>query len=76
MPISSSSESIKDYVRYQRLRHPSPQVVNSHTTPQPDRVIEEPQNVQFDNWVHQPSEDSGSDSEHETWSFDKSVNEV
>ena len=53
-----------------------PQAVNVHTLPQPDRVIEKPPNVHIYNSVHHPPKDSGSESEQETWSFDKAINEI
>ena len=40
-------EYIKDYGWYHRSRHTSPQVVYIHITPQPDRVVEEPPNIQL-----------------------------
>ena len=40
------------------------------------RVVKEPPNIQSNNEVHQLSKDSGSESEQETWSFDKAINEV
>ena len=73
---SSSSDSIKDYGQYQRSKHSSSQASNVQTTVQPDRVSEELQNLLFDNSVHQISKDSGSDSEQESWSFDKAISEV
>ena len=42
----------------------------------PDRVIEETLNIHSDIVMHQVSKDSGSESEQETWSFDKTINEV
>ena len=74
--MSSSPQSMKDYDRYQRQRHPSPQVVNVQTTQQPARVIEETPNIHSDNVLHQLSKDSGLESEQEAWSFDKATNEV
>ena len=73
---SSSSQSMKDYGRYQRQRHPSPQVIYGQTAEQPATIIEETPDIHSDNVVQQLSKDSGSESEIETWSFDKAVDEV
>ena len=52
---SFSSEYIKDYGQYQWSWHTSPQAVNVHSTLQPDRVVEEPLNIQSIIWciIHQ-----------------------
>ena len=75
-PSSSSTDSIKDYGRYQITRHPLSQDVTVHTTVQPDMVTKESLSLHFDNSVRQASNDSGSDSEQESWSFDKAINDV
>ena len=67
---------MKDYGRYKRRRHPSPQVVDVQSTVQPARTIEETPNIHSNNVVQQFSKDSGSEPEIETWSFDKAINGV
>ena len=67
---------MKDYGRYKRQRHPSPQVVDVQSTEEPARIIEETLNIHSDNVVQQFSKDSGSEPEIETWSFDKVINDV
>ena len=74
LPIQGK-QSMKGYSRYQRQRHPSPQVVNVQTTEQPARIIEEAPNIHSNNVVQQLSKDSGSEYELEAWSFDKAINE-
>ena len=48
----TSSQSMKDYGRYQRQRHNSPQVVDIQTTKQPARIIEATPNIHSDNVVN------------------------
>ena len=43
---------------------------------QPDRTIEQTPIIHSENVVQQSSRDTGSDSESETWSFDRAINEV
>ena len=72
---SSSSSSSHDYGRYKRTRQTS-QVAEVPTTPQPDRTIEQTPIIHSENVVQQSSRDTGSDSESETWSFVRAINEV
>ena len=72
---SSSSSSSHDYGRYKRSRQ-SPQDAEVPTMPQPDRTVEQTPIIHSKNVVQQSSRDTGSDSESETWSFDRAINEV
>ena len=72
---STASSSSHDYGRYKRTRQ-SPQVVEDLTTPQPDRTIEQTPIIHSEKVVQQSSRNIGSDSESETWSFDRAINEV
>ena len=44
--------------------------------PQPARTMEQTPVLHSDNVVQQSSRDTGSESELETWSFDRAINEV
>ena len=54
----------------------SPQVADILAMLQPVRTMNETPNIHSDNVVHQISKDTGSESEAETWSFDRAINEV
>ena len=54
----------------------SPEVAEVPTMPQPDRTIEQTPIIHSENVVQQSSRDTGSNSESETWSFDRAINEV
>ena len=77
--ISSSSSSVSDnqshdYGRYKRSRH-TPQPAQNPSFLQP----EERTNVQTlppEQTLQRPSRDSGSESETETWSFDRAITKV
>ena len=66
---------MNDYGRYKRQRQ-SPQVVYVQSPVQPVIAIDKTPNIHSDNVVQQMSKDSGSESEAESWSFDKAINEV
>ena len=66
---------MNDYGRYKRTRQ-SPQVEEVQTMPQPARTMEQTPVLHSDNVVQQSSRDTGSESELETWSFDRAINEV
>ena len=70
LAASSSLQSIKDYGRYKRQRHPSPQVVDVQSTEQPARIIEETPIIHSDNVVQHLSKDSDSEPEIEIRHFD------
>ena len=70
----SSSHSINDYGRYKRTRQ-SPQVADNLSMLQPAGTMDETPIIHSDN-VQQSSKDTGSESEAETWSFDRAINEV
>ena len=72
---SSSLQEMNDYGRYERRRQ-SPQVIDVPSTVRPVRTIDETPNIHSNNVVQQTSKDTGSESEAETWSFDKAINEV
>ena len=71
---SSSNHSIHDYGRYKRTRV-SLQVAEVPSTLQPVRFIDQTPIIHLDNVVQQ-TRDSGSESDLETWSFDRAINEV
>ena len=71
---SSSDSQLHDYGRYKRTRH-SPQAVQNTNILQPAEIINV-QTILPEQTLQHPSKDSGSDSEIETWSFDKAINEV
>ena len=76
-PSSSSSVShsrIRDDGKYQRNRY-SPQAVQDPQVPQPEEVPNIRTMTQ-EQVISRPSRDSGSDNESETWSFDRTINEV
>ena len=66
---------MNDYDRYKRTRQ-YPHVAEIPTTPQPARTIEQTPILHSDNVVLQSSRDKGSESESETWSFDRAINGV
>ena len=66
---------MNDYGRYKRTRQ-SPQVADVPTTLQPAWTMEQTPIIHSDNVVQQSSKDTGSESEAETWSFDRAINEV
>ena len=66
---------MNDYGRYKRTRQ-SPQVAEVLKMPQPAKTMEHTPIIHFDNVVQQSSKDTGSESESETWSFDRAINEV
>ena len=53
----------------------SPQVAEVQSTLQPVRIMDQTPVIHSDNVVQQPR-DSGSESDLETWSFDRAINEV
>ena len=61
---------------YHRARHTSPQVVNIHITPQPDKSCRGNSEYKINNLAYSSSKDQGSDSDIDTWSCDKIINEV
>ena len=71
--FSSDSQS-HDYGRYKRTRH-SPQAVQNTNILQPVEITNV-QTILPEQTLQHPSKDSGSDSEIETWSFDRAINEV
>ena len=64
-----------DYGGYKRTRQSS-QVAEVPTTLQPDRTIEQTPIIHSENVVQQTSRDTGSNSELDTWSFDRAISEV
>ena len=77
--ISSSSPSSdnhsNNYCRYKRSRH-SPQAVESPITLQPAEITNVPTIPQPEYVFQRSTKDSGSDSEQETWSFDRAINDI
>ena len=77
-PSSSSSSvshnQVHGYGRYQRSRY-SPQAIQNPQVLQPEE-IPNVQTMTPEQTLPRPSRDSGSDTEMETWSFVKAINEV
>ena len=71
---SSSDSQLHDYGRYKMTRH-SPQAVQNKIILQPEEITNV-QTILPEQTLQHPSKDSGLDSEIETWSFDRAVNEV
>ena len=71
---SSSSDHSHDYGRYKRQRL-SPQVAEVASNLQNVMTREQTPIIHMDNTAQQ-LKDSGSDSDSETWSFDRAINEV
>ena len=71
---SSSDSQSHDYGRYKRTRH-SPQAVQNANILQPAEITNV-QTILPEQTLQHPSKDSGSDSENETWSFYRAINEV
>ena len=63
-------------VDIKELDRQSPQVAEVPTTQQPDWTIEQTPFKHSENVVQQSSRDTGSESESETWFFDRAVYEV
>ena len=71
---SSSNNSIHDYGRYKRTKL-CPQIAEYPSTLQPVRITDQTPIIHSDN-VMQQTKDSDSESDSETWSFDRAINEV
>ena len=69
------SHTMNDFGRYKRTRQ-SPQVADVPSTLQPAKTIDETPIIHSDNVMQPLSKDTGYESEAETWSFDRAINEV
>ena len=71
---SVSDNQVHDYGRYQRSRY-SPQAVQNPQVLQPEE-LSNVRTMTPEQTLLRPSRDSGSDTEMETWTFDRAINEV
>ena len=75
-PSSSPSDNhSNDYGRYKRSRH-SLQAVETLIMLQPAEITNVPTIPQPEHVIQCSTKDSGSDSELETWSFDRAINDI
>ena len=72
--FSVSHGQVHDYGRYQKSRY-SPQTVQNPQVLQPEEIPNVP-TITPEQTMPCPSRDSGSDTEMETWFFDRAINEV
>ena len=72
---SPSDNQSHDYGRYKRSRH-SPQAAENPSMLQPAEITNVLTIPQPEHTLQRSTKDSGSDSEMETWSFDRAINEV
>ena len=72
---SLSDNQSHDYDRYKRRRH-TPQAVETLVVLQPAEITNVPTISQPEYVIQCSTKDSGSETEMETWSFDRAINEV